>query len=207
MASLKHAAELTDELGLLVRRLDEEVSTSGADLMTLTALADEVAEFADSLATAFAAIDEDLSQRLAVARPPKRQGQGARKRGGRRSGERRAPARARTPQATKEEEPTKDELLEQAQAAVIPGRSTMSKEELAKAIDSHEQLTKEELLEQARALDIAGRSEMSKQQLLQAIKKEEAVPKDELLERAKKADVEGRSDMSKDELREALQSN
>ena len=67
MASLKHAAELTDELGLLVRRLDEEVSTSGADLMTLTALADEVAEFADSLATAFAAIDED---RGAAAQAP-----------------------------------------------------------------------------------------------------------------------------------------
>jgi hypothetical protein len=205
MATLKDASELTEELRALVRQLDDQVA-GGGDLLNLVTLADDVAEFADSLATTFAAIDEELGRSLsnaggAKARSPrtKRQARPSRAQSGAR--------RTKAPQAREEPEPTKSDLLEQAQEAAIPGRSSMSKEELAEAVEAQEELTKQELLERARALDIPGRSEMSKQQLLEALRKEEAVSREDLLDRAKEADIAGRSEMSKDELRQALQSS
>jgi hypothetical protein len=202
MASLKDASQLTDELGALVRQLDEEVA-GGGELLNLVTLADNVAEYADSLATTFAAIDEELRRRLSDAKAGAPGAQA--KRQVRRSGARSGATRTKTPKTT--EESTKAELLEQATEAAIPGRSSMSKEELVEAVEAREELTKEELLERARALDIPGRSEMTKQQLLKALAKEESVSREELLERAKEADIPGRSEMSKDELRQALQSS
>jgi flagellar biosynthesis GTPase FlhF len=202
MATLKDASALTDELGALVRRLDERVA-EGGDLLNLVTLADDVAELADSLATTFAAIDEELGRSLSNASAGTRDA-GA-KRQVRRSRGRSGPARAKAAEAT--DETAKSELVEQAKEAAITGRSSMSKEELAEAVEAQEELTKEELLERARALNVPGRSEMSKQQLLEALRKEESVSREELLERAKEADIPRRSEMSKDELRQALQSS
>jgi flagellar biosynthesis GTPase FlhF len=202
MATLKDASVLTDELAQRIRRLDQEVAGGSTDLVQLSVLADGVAELADSLAGTFAAIDEQLTRRLAASKGTR--GGGA-QRAQRRRGGSRPTARAKSSDGA--EEQTKSKLLEQAKEAAIPGRSSMSKEELTEAVESREELTKEELLERARSLDIPGRSEMTKQQLLRALKKEESVSREELLERAKKADIPGRSEMSKDELRQALQSS
>lgn len=202
MATLKDASALTDELGALVRRLDERVA-EGGDLLNLVTLADDVAELADSLATTFAAIDEELGRSLSNASASTREG--GTKRQARSSRGRSSTRRAKGPEVR--DESTKSDLLEQAKEAEIPGRSSMSKDELAEAVEAREELTKEELLERARAFDIPGRSEMTKQQLLKALKKEESVSREELLDRAKEADIPGRSEMSKDELRKALHSS
>ena len=218
MASLKDVTTLVDELEQLVHRLSEEVAKGRTDFLQVVGLADEVAEFADSLAA------KSQPQR----RKPKRQ---TKSDGARRS----AASAARTEEPTKSElleqakevdipgrsemskdelaeavesqtQQTREELLEQAQAAGIPGRSEMSKDELAEAVRSQERQTKEELLEQAQAAGIPGRSEMSKQELLEALRTDASLTREELLERANEADIPGRSEMSKEELREALRS-
>src|SRR3954451_9584202 len=131
MASLKDASELASELEARVRRLDEEVAGDG-DLLNLVTLADDVAELADSLATTFAAIDEELGRRLSAASGSTRQ-RGAKRQARRRSGQssRQSSAR-RTKPSQESDESTRAELLDQAKEAAIPGRSSMSKEELAK---------------------------------------------------------------------------
>jgi hypothetical protein len=227
MARLSDATRVTEELGQLVRRLHEEVAGGRSDLVRLVALADEVAARADSLASTFIAIDQELGRlgqpnggsrtegqgragareatrerdRAPSRRQPKRPGT---KRQAQRGGAGGRPSSAR--RAEPAEEPTKSDLLAQASEAAIPGRSSMSKEELAQAVEAQEQQTKDELVEQARALDIPGRSEMSKQELLEALRTEASVSREELLDRAKDAEIPGRSEMSKEELREALQS-
>lgn len=201
MASLKDVSEVvTEELEQRIRRLHEGIVEGGGDLAQLVALADEVAEFADSMASTFAAIDEELGRRVAEARAVAAGGAEKRRR---RGGQRRAASAIRGEAA---DEPTRAELLEQAQEADIAGRSSMSKEELAEAVESQEHLTKEELLEQAKAAGIPGRSQMSKEELIEAIRKEASASREELLERAKEADIPGRADMSKEELRQALRS-
>jgi hypothetical protein len=67
------------------------------------------------------------------------------------------------------DEVTKEELLERAREANVHGRSSMSKEQLAQAVEAEESLTKEELLEQARQADIEGRSSMTKEELRKAL--------------------------------------
>lgn len=73
-------------------------------------------------------------------------------------------------------EPTKEELYEQAQELDISGRSSMNKDQLQQAIQSaqadHDDLdekTREELYEQAQELEIEGRSKMNKDELKDAI--------------------------------------
>lgn len=77
---------------------------------------------------------------------------------------------------SEEDEPTKQELYEQAQELEIEGRSQMSKEELQDAVS--EQLkedlaekTYDQLYSQAQELEIEGRSQMSKEELQDAISK------------------------------------
>jgi hypothetical protein len=200
MAALKDVSKVVEELEQRVRRLDEEVARGGADLLQVIGLADEVAEFADSLASTFAKIDEALRTRLEDARA------GADGGGKKRQTRRPSAGRRAARPATAEDEPTKSDLLEQAKEAAIPGRSSMTKDELAEAVESHEQLTKDELLERAKAAGITGRSDMSKRQLIEALREEASASREDLVERAKEADIPGRSDMSKDELRQALQS-
>lgn len=205
MARLSDAANLTDELERRVRRLREEIAQGESDLGQLVVLADDVAAYADSLAARFAAIDRQIVG-LAEVKPGSSPGEkppSQRRKTKRQSG--RGGQRRRSSTLRRTEEPTVTELLEQAKEAAIPGRSSMSKDELAEAVEAQEQQTKDELLEQAQALGIRGRSEMSKQELLEAVRAEAAVSRDELLDRAREAEIPGRSEMSKEELREALQ--
>ena len=77
-----------------------------------------------------------------------------------------------------DEEPTKQELYEQAQELDISDRSTMNKEELAQAVakasdsqdDKLAEQTRDELYKQAQKLDISGRSTMNKDELIKAIR-------------------------------------
>ncbi|MGP1387128.1 MAG: Rho termination factor N-terminal domain-containing protein [Thainema sp.] len=73
-------------------------------------------------------------------------------------------------------EPTKEELYEQAQEMEISGRSSMKKDELKQAVqsaqadaDELDEKTCEELYEQAQELEIEGRSKMNKDELKNAI--------------------------------------
>jgi hypothetical protein len=67
------------------------------------------------------------------------------------------------------DEATKEELLARARDMNVPGRSSMSKDELAEAVEAEESQTKEELLERARQAGIEGRSSMTKDELRQAL--------------------------------------
>ena len=75
------------------------------------------------------------------------------------------------------EEPTKQELYEQAQELDIDGRSQMDKAELQKAVDNEaiadiQEQTRDELYQQAQELDIDGRSKMNKDELAKAIQQQ-----------------------------------
>ena len=202
MANL-NAANLTEDLEQRIRRLREEIDGGQYDFGQLVVLADDVAASADSLASTFIAIDQQLGGLLETIGESTATQRSRGKRQTKRRGAKRATKRAR--RAAPTEESTKSDLLDQAKEAAIAGRTSMSKDELAEAVEAHEQQTKEELLGQAQELDIPGRSEMSKQELLEALRTEASVSRDELLDRAKEAEIPGRSEMSKDELREALQ--
>ena len=228
MASLKDVRTLAEELEQRVSRLNEEVARGSSDFLKVVVLADEVAELADTLASTFSAIDEQIEHRVSeasgdtgrrtqsqarrgAAKGQQQRGRAKRQpqRRGAKSQAKRGSARrsaASAPRGKTTEEPTKSELLEQAKEVGITGRSEMSKDDLAEAVKSQEQQTKEELLEQAQAASIPGRSEMSKRELLEALRKEASVTREELLERANEADIPGRSEMTKEELREALRS-
>jgi hypothetical protein len=67
MVSLNDAGKVADELEQLVRRLHEELARGPSDLLQVVVLADEVAEVADSPASTFAVIDEQLGRGLAAA--------------------------------------------------------------------------------------------------------------------------------------------
>ena len=76
------------------------------------------------------------------------------------------------------DEPTKQELYEQAQQLDIEGRSKMDKAELQEAVKDNvindlQEQTRDELYEKAQDLDIDGRSKMNKEELAQAIEKEQ----------------------------------
>lgn len=74
-------------------------------------------------------------------------------------------------------EPTKQELYQQARELDIEGRSKMDKGELQEAIgdatsDDLQEQTRDELYDRARELDIEGRSKMNKDDLAKAIEQE-----------------------------------
>ncbi len=64
---------------------------------------------------------------------------------------------------------TKDELLERAREVNVQGRSSMTKDELAEAVEAEEGRTKDELLERAQRAGIEGRSSMTKDELRAAL--------------------------------------
>jgi hypothetical protein len=92
-----------------------------------------------------------------------------------RKGRRRAPRQQRTNEnGASIEDITKEQLLEQARGVNVHGRSSMSKQELAQAVEAEESKTKEELLERARDAEIEGRSAMTKKELRQALNEADA---------------------------------
>ena len=64
MASLKDATQATSEVTELTQQLHQELSDGDGDFSQLTEIADSISERADQLASAFAAMDEALNQRL-----------------------------------------------------------------------------------------------------------------------------------------------
>ena len=79
---------------------------------------------------------------------------------------------------TAADEPTKQELYEQAQELDIDGRSKMDKVELQEAVKEAEtsnlqEKTRDELYDRALELDIDGRSKMNKAELAKAIQQEQ----------------------------------
>jgi predicted dehydrogenase len=169
MATLRDAAQVAQRLEELGARLQSELTDGDVDFTALMRLADEAGESADALASAFAAMDEALVQRLTGRNADQEAGdanEGGTARRQRQRQRRQQPAR----RGGDEENETKDELLERAREAGIEGRSAMSKDDLRKAVTAEDSLSKEELLERAREADIPGRSEMSKEELKEALR-------------------------------------
>ena len=117
--------------------------------------------------------------------------------------------------------PTKAMLDERATDLEIEGRSSMTKDELLKAIEDATDedgrktgsgglpdRTKGELMDMARERDVKGRSDMTKDDLVETLDGGGGdladKTKDELMEMARDRDIEGRSSMTKDDLVEAL---
>jgi hypothetical protein len=154
MATLEQVRELVrTELG---ERVDGLVSAveEDADFGKTAALADAVGELVDVIAGIYGDLEETITH-----------GPG----GGQRSGRQAPAAPQQTAPDSTDEDVTKGELLEQARELHVEGRSSMSKEELAKAVEAEESVTKEELLERAREAGVEGRSSMSKDELREAL--------------------------------------
>jgi hypothetical protein len=64
MASLKDATAVTSQVNDLIEQLGQELTEGDGDFSRLTELADSVSQQADRLASAFAAMDDALNQRL-----------------------------------------------------------------------------------------------------------------------------------------------
>lgn len=138
--------ELRERVDALVSAIDDE-----ADFGQVAGLADEVGELVDAIAGIYGDLEQTLT------RGPKTQRAAA------------APKSRPRQDESAGDEPTKEELLEQARELNVEGRSSMSKDELAEAVESEESVTKEELLERAREAGVEGRSSMSKDELRKAL--------------------------------------
>ena len=157
MATLKEAAEvMTDQLRERVDQLVEAVEEGGTDFTQITRLADAVGEAADTIGETFTDLEQTLMQGL--------QGDAPSERTSRRRGRQQSEQNGSTAEGA-----TKEVLLEEAREMNIQGRSGMSKDELAQAVEAEESLTKEELLERARRVGIEGRSSMTKDELRKAL--------------------------------------
>jgi membrane-associated HD superfamily phosphohydrolase len=218
VASLRQTETVIDEMEQLLDQLREELR-GDADFGTIVDVADRIAEAADRLASQFNDADQALSGLLEASAtaieeagdtitealtPRRDDSRSSQQRGDSRSSSQRADTRSAAERDA--DEPTKEELLEQARKANIAGRSEMTKEELKEALEADNAPSKEELLARAREIDLPGRSEMTKEELREAIKAYDNATKEELLERAKEAGIPGRSEMSKEQLKEALES-
>ena len=145
MATLGQVHELvTTELRERVDALVSAVDDDQADFGQVAGLADEVGELVDTIAGIYGDLEQTLT------RGPKTE-------------------RATAAVKPSDEETTKEELLEQARELNVEGRSSMSKDELASAVESEESVTKEELLERAREAGVEGRSSMTKDELRKAL--------------------------------------
>jgi hypothetical protein len=173
MATLKQAGELiTEQLRERVDRLVSAVEDDAPDFEQIVRLADAVGELADTIGATYG----DLERTLMGALPGDSGSQP-----GDDSHQEQEEVRGKQRQqqsgngstvedATNAEDVTKDELLERAREVNVHGRSSMSKEELAQAVEAEESLTKEDLHERARQADIEGRSSMTKEELRKALR-------------------------------------
>lgn len=173
MASLEQVGEIvTTELQERVDRLVTALQEDTPDFGEVALLADAIGEVADQAATIYLDLEQTLMRGLhrdAAAQTednesPRNQQKVRR--------ERRKPRTEEN--GSTDEDVTKEELLEQAREVNVHGRSSMSKQELAEAVEAEEAQTKEELLERARDAEIEGRSAMTKQELRQAINQADA---------------------------------
>jgi hypothetical protein len=149
MASLKDTRRLVQDLTKRARDLEQALEDD-VDFARVSALADEVGAAADKVAATFAEVGE-LLERAVTGDGGGGEGDGGEGDGGEGDGP---------------SEESKEDLLERAREIDLPGRSRMSKEELAQALDDP---TKEQLYAWAQEADIPGRSEMSKEELAEAL--------------------------------------
>jgi len=168
MASFEEMGDLlTTELRSRIDRLVSAIGDDDADFADISVLAHEVASIAAGIEETYGKV-ERLFRALREPnsdydRPRnERIGSGAEQSPGewQHQPERDTPA---------PDEVTKDELLERARAANIHGRSSMSKGELADAVEAEESLSKAELLARARRAGIEVRSSMTKDELRAAL--------------------------------------
>jgi hypothetical protein len=155
MATLDRVGELvTTKLRERVDRLVAAVE-GDADFAEVARLADAVGELTDTVAEIYIDLEQTLLRGL-------------------HGGPQAEDAEQRPQQADENgssaDDVTKEELLERAREVNVPGRSSMSKEELAQAVEAEEAVTKEELLERAREAGVEGRSAMTKEELRAALR-------------------------------------
>jgi Rho termination factor-like protein len=123
MASLKDAQQLTEELRNRVDDLHKEITDGEVDFSAIVRLADEVGEMADRVAVTFQRVNDAFEQ----------QGEDGESEGGR--GQSLTDALAPGSRGRQSpDEMSREDLYERAKEADIPGRSEMSKEELARAL-------------------------------------------------------------------------
>lgn len=173
MATPGELGELvTTELRERVERLFTTVEKGASDLLEVASLADEVGELADKVSEIYSELDRALSRGL-QGRVADDDHDSREKKGEASSGTQPRQRQTRQPRPEQSgsalDEATKGDLLEHAREVKVEGRSSMSKEELAQAIEAEEALTKEQLLEQAQDAEIEGRSSMTKEELREAI--------------------------------------
>jgi hypothetical protein len=165
MATLGQVGELvTTQLRERVDRLASAIEDDSLDFAEVTRLADTVEGFAETISEIYGDLEQTLMRGLHHA------GSEDEDEDSRQTEEPEGEQQRQQPENdSPAEEVTKVELLERAREVNVHGRSAMSKEELAQAVEAEENLTKEELLERARQAGIEGRSSMAKDELRKAL--------------------------------------
>ena len=166
MATLGQVGEvITEQLRERVDRLVSAVGSDAPDFNKIANAADSVGELADTIADLYL----DLERRLLGGQNGDGNVRESRARGSRPRRQQQQQQQQQTEGESASDEPTKEELLEQARELHVEGRSSMTKEELVQAVEAEESVTKEELLERAREANIEGRSSMTKEELRDAL--------------------------------------
>jgi hypothetical protein len=170
MATFEQLGELvTTQLRDRVERLASVVEDDAADLAEVADLAQAVGEMAGTIEEIYRDLDQMLVRGLQGRDAAEQEDDDdSHRAGGETIGEHRQAQSGHN--GSRAEDVTKEDLLERARDANIHGRSSMSKDELAQAVEAEEDLTKEELLERAREAEIEGRSSMTKEELRQALR-------------------------------------
>jgi hypothetical protein len=167
MATLEQVGELViPRLRKRVDRLVEAVEDDSPDFAEVSALADAVAEIADTIGDIY----RELEQKLSGEQHQEARSQSEDDASRQQRAESSPRERSEKNGAEATDDVTKEELLERARDVNVQGRSAMSKDQLAEAVEAEEGKTKEELLERAQEAGIEGRSSMSKKELREALK-------------------------------------
>src|SRR3954466_8906124 len=157
---------VTTELRERVDRLVSAVETDDwPDFARVSRLSDGVGEIADTIAEIYTDLDQTLMRGLNRETGGQSEGSESRQSEGSESQSRRQPEHSDSGNG----DVTKEELLERAREVNVQGRSSMTKDELAEAVEAEESVTKEELLERAREAEVEGRSSMTKDELRAAL--------------------------------------
>jgi hypothetical protein len=147
MATLGQVGEVvTERLREEVDELVEAVGEEAPDFSQVSSLADSVGELADKVGAIYREIEQALAGGDDGEDSGRQDGNGS-----------------------AAEDVTKDELLERAREVNVQGRSSMTKDELAEAVEAEESQTKDDLLERAQQAGIEGRSSMTKDELRTAL--------------------------------------
>ena len=154
------AKQLHERVGRLVAAVEDEAS----DFEEIGHRAEAVSELADLIAEAYNDLDDTLMRGLDRPSASERESNDAQQ-----AQDDAASGKQRRQESAIGEDLTKEQLLERAREVNVQGRSSMSKEELAEAVDAEESVTKEELLERAREAGVEGRSSMTKDELREAL--------------------------------------